>query len=53
MCTYVGDTNGRLVAGNHGIFARDFVSVQRIVISPHQDWPACAVHVVERPQELV
>jgi len=48
MCTYVGDTNGRLGRGHHVVFTHDFVSVQRIVISPHSDWPACAVDVVER-----
>jgi hypothetical protein len=53
MCAYVGDTNGRLGRGHHVVFTHDFVSVQRIVISPHSDWPACAVDVVERPQDLV
>jgi hypothetical protein len=52
MCTYVGDTNGRLVCGHH-VFTHDFVSVQQIVLPPHSDWPACAVDVVERPQDLV
>jgi hypothetical protein len=52
MCTYVGDTNGRLVRGHH-ISAHDVVSVRRIVLSPRLDWPACAVDIVERPRDLV
>ena len=52
MCTYVGDTNGRLVRGHH-VSAHDVVSVQRIVLSPRSDWPACAVDIVERPRDLV
>jgi hypothetical protein len=52
MCTYVGDTNSRLVRGHH-VFTHDFVSVQRIVISLHSEWPARAVDVVERAQDLV
>lgn len=52
MCTYVRDTNGRLVRGHH-VFIHDFVSVHRIVFSSSSDWPASAVDVVKRPQDLV
>ena len=52
MCTHVGDTDGRL-GREHHVFTHDFVPVQWIVLSPHSDWPACAVDVVERPQDLV
>ena len=52
MCTYVGGTNGRVARGDH-VFTHDVVSVQRIVLSPDSDWPACTVDIVERPQDLV